>query len=155
MREGMCRRGARVRGGGRGAGAPRGSGLLAASAIDYRAGDLRCAEDHAQESLEIVMELGDRRAQWRALQRLGEIGIGYDHVSHATELLESARDLARREQLVPCEAVSVYSLGVARWLSGDLEGAESLLQRSAVTFGSVNAPAERIQSLLNIAEMRP
>jgi predicted ATPase/predicted negative regulator of RcsB-dependent stress response len=132
----------------------RAAALLAMSAIDYRAGDLACAASHAQESQEIAGELGDVPAQWRALQRLGEVAVGYDQAPRALRLLESARELAHDGGLAASEAVSVYSLGVARWLLGDLAGAEALLTESAASFRSLADASVRILSPLNIAEMR-
>ncbi len=132
----------------------RAAGLLAMSAIDYRAGDLACGASHAQESHEIARELADALAQWRALQRLGEIAVGYDRAEDALRLLGAARALARREGLAAFEAVSVYSLGVARWLLGDLAGAEESLVESAASFRSLAGSSARILSPLNIAEMR-
>jgi predicted ATPase len=132
----------------------RAQGLLAMSAIDYRAGDLGCGATHAQESYEIAGELGDAQAQWCALQRLGEIAVGYDHASHALQLLGEARELAAKEGLAASQAVSVYSLGVALWLVGDLAGAEALLVESAASFRLLVGSSEKILSLLNIAEMR-
>jgi predicted ATPase len=132
----------------------RAAGLLAMSSIDYRAGDLACGAEHAQESYEIAVELDDVRAQWRAQQRLGEIAVGYDDAPRALRVLESARELARGEGLHASEAVSVYSLGVARWLLGDLAASEALLIESAASFRLLAASSERILSPLNIAEMR-
>jgi predicted ATPase len=132
----------------------RARGLLAMSAIDYRAGDLACGEAHAQESREIADELDDAQAQWRALQRLGEIAVGYDDASRALSLLGQARELARQEGLAASEAVSVYSLGVAHWVLDDLAGAEALLIESAASFRGLADSSERILSPLNIAEMR-
>jgi predicted ATPase len=134
--------------------AARAAGLLAMSAIEYRAGDLACAASHAHESHEIASERDDAPAQWRALQRLGEVAVGYDDAPRALGLLESARELAEQAGLAASEAVSVYSLGVARWLLGDLAGAEALLSESAATFRSLADTSERILSPLNIAEMR-
>ena len=132
----------------------RAAALLATSAIDFRAGDLACGAGHARESHEIAAELGDPQAQWRALQRLGEFAVSYDEGSNALRLLESARALAQREGLAASQAVSAYSLGVARWLLGDLAGAESLLIESATSFRLLAGSSERIVSPLNIAEMR-
>ena len=75
-------------------------------------------------------------------------------VRRRLELLESARELAQREGLAASQAVSVYSLGVARWLLGDLAGAEELLIESAASFRRLAGSGERILSPLNIAEMR-
>jgi predicted ATPase len=132
----------------------RAGALLAMSAIDYRAGDLTCGEGHAEESREIARELGDAEAEWRALQRLGEIAVGYDEAERALGLLEPARALAREHGLAAAEAVSVYSQGVAGWLLGDLAGAEALLRESAASFRSLAGSGQPILSLLNIAEMR-
>jgi predicted ATPase len=132
----------------------RAQALLSMSAIDYRAGDLACGTAHAEESLAIAEELGDGRARWRALQRLGEIAVGYDHAERALTLLQSARELAAEEGLPACEAVSLYSLGVARWLLDDLAGAEAQLIESVASFRRLAGSGERILSPLNIAEMR-
>jgi predicted ATPase len=132
----------------------RAAGLLAISAIEYRAGDLACASAHAQESYAIATELADQAAQWRALQRLGDVGVGFDDAASAIELFGSARELALREGLAACEAVSIYSLGIARWLLGDLAGAEALLIESVSGFRALAGAPERIPALLNIAELR-
>jgi predicted ATPase len=129
-------------------------GLLAMSAIDYRAGDLGCGTRHAQESYEIAGELGDAQAQWRALQRLGVFAVACDDASRALHLLEEARELAGKEGLAASRAVSVYSLGVARWLIGDLAGGEALLIESAASFRLLAGSSEQILSPLNISEMR-
>jgi predicted ATPase len=131
----------------------RAAGLLAMSALDIRSGDLACGAGHAQESHAIANELGDPQASWRALQRLGEIAVGYDDAPRALRVLESARALAAREGFAASEAVSAYSLGVARWLLGDLAGAEALLIESVASFRRLAASHERVLSPLNIAEM--
>ncbi len=135
-------------------GALRAQGLLAMSSIDYRAGDLGCGATHAQESYEIAGELGEAQAQWCALQRLGEFAVACDDASGALHLLGEARELAAKEGLAAAQAVSVYSLGVTRWLIGDLAGGEELLIESAASFRLLAGSAEKILSLLNIAEMR-
>jgi predicted ATPase len=132
----------------------RAASLLAMSAIDYRAGDLARAEAHARESQDIAAELADPQAEWRALQRLGEVAVSYDDAPSALHLLDSARELAEREGLAASQAVSVYSLGVARWLLGDLAGAEALLIESARSFRLLAGSSARIVSPLNIAEVR-
>jgi predicted ATPase len=134
--------------------ATRAAALLAVSAIDFRSGDLSCGSGHARESYEIAVELGDPRAQWQALQRLGEFAISYDHGGEALALLGSARALAAREGFPVWEAVSTYSLGVARWLLGDLSGAESALIESGEAFRAVAGSSERALAPLNIAELR-
>ncbi len=132
----------------------RAAALLSASAIELRSGTLACGTEYAQESYEIACELADVEAQWRALQRLGELAVGLDHGREALALFEPAREIARREGLAAYEAVSEYSLGVARWLMGDLPGAEALLIEAAASFRAQAESPARIPSLLNVAEMR-
>ncbi len=88
------------------------------------------------------------------MQRLGELAVGLDHGRESLGLFELARAIARREGLAAYEAVSEYSLGVARWLMGDLAGAEELLIGAAASFRAQAHSPERIPSLLNVAEMR-
>src|SRR5262249_34304943 len=133
----------------------RAGALLAVSAIDYRAGTLACGETHARESYELAVRLGLAELQWRALQRLGEIALGRDDAAPAAIVLERARSLARREELVAAEAVSVYALGVVRWLVGDLAGAEARLRDGISSLRSAASEPACVQSPLNIAEVRP
>jgi predicted ATPase len=128
--------------------------LLAASAIDYRAGTLACGEGHAREGYEIAVGLEQPRAQWRALQRLGEIAVGRDDRAAAADLFGKARRLARRERWPAAEALSVCALGVVGWLMGDLGQAEKLLAESAKLLQSAVGADESIQSPLNISEVR-
>jgi predicted ATPase len=132
----------------------RAEALIAISAIDYRSGTLACGMGHVEESLAIAEELDARRAQWRALQRLAEFSVAWDDGELAAERFERARELARDEGLAAAEAVSTYSLGVVRWLVGDLAGAEELLTASLAALRSVDEQ-ERITSPLNIAEVNP
>jgi tetratricopeptide (TPR) repeat protein len=134
--------------------AQRAAALLCASAVDLRAGTLACGTKHAQESYEIACELDDACAQWRALQRLGEFAVGHDDGRRALTLFEPACEIARRQGLAAYEAVSQYSVGVARWLLGDLAGAEELLAESGASFRAQVDSSTPIPSLLNIAEMR-
>jgi predicted ATPase len=126
--------------------------LLAESAIDFRAGAVTCGAAHARESQQIATELGLSLLRWRAVQRLGEIAVGCDDAASAPRLLEDARELARREGFAAQEAVSVYSLGVARWMLGDLPGADELLAESAASFRALTSSTERIQSPLSLAQ---
>jgi len=139
----------------------RAEALLAVSAIDYRAGRLTCGEAHVRESQEIADGLaatGLQSAtglQWRTLQRLGEFAIARDMTAVAEKRFELARRLARREGSPAEEAVSVYSLGVARRSVGDLDGAEQLIAASADSLRSLASDGDSILSPLNISETRP
>ncbi len=132
----------------------RAQALIAASAIEYRAGALHRSAGLVEEALEIAQELGARHTQWRALHCLGEAAVGWDDGELAAERFERARRLAREEGFAAAEALSIHSLGVARWLRGDLEGAAELLAESLAAFRSAD-PKEAITSPLNLAEGRP
>jgi predicted ATPase len=129
--------------------------LLAVSAIDLRAGSLACGEQHVREGHMIARRLAATDLQWRTLQRFGEFAVARDQGAAAEKRFEQARRLAHREGDAAREAVSVYSLGVARRTAGDLDGAEQLLARSATALRSLSDVAGSIPSPLNISETRP
>ncbi|MGZ4358608.1 MAG: ATP-binding protein [Gaiellaceae bacterium] len=129
--------------------------LLAAAAIDYRAGTLARGTAHVQEALGIADEIGDAHATWKATYTLGAFAVASDSAEEAIVWLERALALARRQDLVAEEALCVYSLGVARWILGDLAGAEELLERSIEMLCALAPGSDGlIPSPLNIAEMR-
>ena len=132
----------------------RAQALLAASAIDYRAGALARSAGRVEEAHEIAQELGTRHTQWRALHRLGECAVAWDDGELAAERFERARRLAHEEGFPAAEALSIHSLGVARWLRDDLAGAAELLGESLAAFRAAD-PEEGIASPLNLAEGRP
>ncbi len=132
----------------------RADALLAAAGIDFRSGSLGQARAHAEESHSIAAEIGDARAEWRALQFLGELGVAADAADVAMPWLERALELAQREGFAAAEAICVYSLGVAHWIFGDLARAEEWVARSIELFGALADPSERIMSPVNIAEIR-
>ena len=88
------------------------------AAIDYRAGALACGEEHVREAHAIAEELGDAGLQWRTLQRFGELAIARDDAAPPAGTSSRRSRLARREGLAAEEAVSLYSLGVARRSAG-------------------------------------
>lgn len=128
--------------------------LIAAAAFDFRAGTLASVSARAEEAFAIASELGDRRSEWRALQVLGEHAIASDAGTDAEAWLQRGLELARREGLAGAEALCIYTLGVARWILGDLEGADALLAESLARFRSVDDPGERITSPLNVSDIR-
>jgi predicted ATPase len=132
----------------------RAEALLAAAAIDYRAGDLQPSIRRAEESYELAAELRVARGQWRALQFLGECAIANDDAAAAMPWLQEALALARREGYEAGTAVGIYSLGVASWLLGDLAQAEGLVAESLSLLRALDDPDERIPSPVNIAEIR-
>ena len=133
----------------------RAEALLAVSAIDYRAGTLSCGEAHVRESHAIAERLAATGLQWRTLQRFGDFAIARDVTAVAEKNFEQARRLARREGNAAEEAVSVYSLGIARRSAGDLDGAEQLIGASADSLRSLAGDGGSIPSPLNISETRP
>ncbi len=132
----------------------RAQALLAAAAIDFRSGVLARGLRHAEESYSVASDIGDPRAQWRALQFLGEFGVASDAADVAIPWLERALELARREGYAAAEAICVYSLGVAQWILGELDRSEELLTQSIELFGALAGSPERIPSPVNIAEIR-
>ena len=132
----------------------RAEALLGAAAIDFRSGALSRGFPLAEESQAIAAEIGDARAEWRALQFLGEFGLASDAADVAMPWLERALELARREGFAADEAIGVYSVGVAHWILGDLARAEELVDRSIELFGALSGSPERILSPVNIAEIR-
>ncbi len=141
------------------AGAPeptavRARALLAAAAIHYRSGALSRGLPYAEQSYALASEIGDARAQWRALQFLGEFGIATDAVDVAIPWFERALELARHERFAAAQAVCVYSLGVAHWIAGDLARADELVARSLDGFRALAGSPGLISSPVNIAEIR-
>src|SRR4051794_10058718 len=133
----------------------RAQALSAAAALDFRAGSLARGSGRAEESYAIAAEVGDARAQWGAMQFLGEFGVANEQlIAESSTWLERALELARREGLAAPEAVSVYTLGVARWVQSDLAGAQELIEQSLAALRALEDSSEPIPSLLNIADMR-
>ena len=132
----------------------RAEALLAAAAIDFRAGTLVRGMELAEESHAAALEVGDVRSQWRALQVVGEIGVAGDDIDIAIPWLERALSLARSEKFAAAEALGIHSLGVVHWMRGDLEGADRLLAESVEAFRALERSSETIPSPLNIAEIR-
>src|SRR4051794_11341657 len=132
----------------------RAEALLAAAAIDFRAGTLAHCMQLAEESHAAAVEIGDPKAQWRALQFLGELGVASDDTDVALPWLERALELARAEQLPAAEAIGIQSLGVVHWLRGELEAADERLAESVAAFRAIEDTSETVPSPLNIAEIR-
>ena len=132
----------------------RAQALLAAAAIDMRSGTLPRGIARAEESHLIASELGDAHAQWRAMQALAEFGVAMDEAGAADLWLERGLELARRERFGAAEAICIYSLGVTRFVRGDIEGAGERLTQSLELFRALAGSTERIPSLVNVAEMR-
>jgi predicted ATPase len=133
----------------------RAAGLFAAAALDFRSGTLARAMARAHESFDVASEIGDARAEWRAMQFLGEFGIANeDGIVDTVTWLERGLELARREGFAAAEAIGVYTLGVARWVLGDLGGAEELVEQSLASLRTLAGSLERIPSPINVAEMR-
>jgi predicted ATPase len=133
----------------------RAEGLFAAAALDFRAGTLVRGMARAEESYAVASEIGDVWAEWRAMQLLGEYGVANERrIVASVAWLERALELARREGFAAAEAIGVYTLGVARWVLGDLAGAEQLLEQSLAALQALDGSPERIPSPLNVADMR-
>ena len=131
----------------------RAEALLAAATMDFRSGTLARGTPLVEESHEIALELGDKRAQWRALQFLGELGVASDEADVAVPWFERALAFARAEGFAEAEALGVHSLGVTAWMAADLARADELLGESIERFRAVEGSAETIPSPLGIAEI--
>ncbi len=133
----------------------RAEALLAAAALDFRGGTLRRGMARAHESCTVAAEIGDARAEWRAMQLLGEFGVANEvGIAEAVTWLERGLELARREGFTAPEAIGVYTLGVARWVLGDLGGAQKLLEQSLESLRTLAGSPERIPSPINVTDMR-
>jgi tetratricopeptide (TPR) repeat protein len=108
----------------------------------------------AEESHGIPVDIEDRRAQWRALQFLGEVGVASDAADVALPCLERALAFARSERFAAQASLGVASLGVAHWMLGNLADADRLLDESIAGFRALEDSGETIPSPLNIAEIR-
>src|SRR6185503_14723768 len=128
--------------------------LLAASALDLRAGRLERAAAAVAECKAIAEEIGDARSHWRALHFLGGIAISRDDSAAAVETFEQALDLARREGFAGAAALGVYSLGVARWRLGELEGVERLVAKSIEEFERLEDSSEPIPTPISVVDIR-
>lgn len=133
----------------------RAEALFAAATFDFRGGTLPRGMARAEESYTIAAEIGDARAEWRAMQFLGEFGVANETgIVAAATWLERGLELARREGFAAPEAIGVYTRGVARWVLGDLGGAEELLEQSLASLRTLAGSAERIPSPINVTDMR-
>jgi predicted ATPase len=128
--------------------------LLASAAIHFRSGTLTQAMTAAEESYAVAHDLDDTCAQWRALQFLGEIGVASDEADVACPWFEQALELARAEGFDAAEALGVHSLGIARWMSGDLETAEELVAESVERFRALEVTGQTTTTPLSVAEIR-
>jgi tetratricopeptide (TPR) repeat protein len=128
--------------------------LLAASALDLRAGRLERAEAATAECTSIAEEIGDARSHWLALHFLGGIAISRDDSPAAVAILEQALDLARRHGFPGPAALGVYSLAVARWRLGDLEGVEELVVQSIREFEQLEDRSEPIPTPISVVDIR-
>ncbi|HEY7603636.1 MAG TPA: tetratricopeptide repeat protein [Gaiellaceae bacterium] len=128
--------------------------LLAASALDLRAARLERAEAAIDECMAIAQEIGDARSHWLALHFLGGVAISRDDSASAVETFEQALDLARREGFDGAAALGVYSLGVARWRLGELEGVERLVEESIAEFERLGDTSELIPTPISVVDIR-
>ncbi len=132
----------------------RAEALLALAGIEFRSGNLDVALARTEQSYGVATEIGDKYAEWRALQFLGECGVASDAADVAMPWLERALELAGREGFAAGEAICVYSLGVAYWILGDLDHAEQLLDESIELFRALDGSRVRMTSPVNFAEVR-
>ncbi len=134
----------------------RAEALLAASALDLRAGELARGLTRAEESLATI-GTGEPQRRWRALQFLGGYAItfaGQGEIEAAVSWFEQGLEIAQVEGFAAETALGVYSLGVTHWMAG-LPDAEELLGRGLALFRAVEEAGATIPSPINIVEIRP
>lgn len=129
--------------------------LLGHAAVEFRAGsgDVRLGLDDADEALVLARELGEPDLEWRAIHFCGGIEIAREDGRAASDHFDSARAVAHDNGLAAPEAVSVYSLGVAAWVAGDLAAAEERLAESARLFAGLGDPDETVPALISVAQI--
>ena len=129
----------------------RADALLAASAVDFRAGTMLDGLARVEEALAVAVALGDARAEWRALQRLVDFAVAWDDGATALRHLDALLDLAPAGP-PGAEALAVYVRGSAHWLLGEYQAALASLAKSLELFRRLD-PADRVPSPLNIADL--
>jgi len=130
----------------------RARGLLAAAAVAYRSGELATAVAYASDSYAVAADVGEPRAEWAALQFLGECAVARDAADDAVRWLQRALALARRCGLAAEEAIGVYSIGVAHWIRGELAQAEKLVRDGITSLRPLARSSQRLMSPVNITE---
>ena len=127
--------------------------LLGHAAVEYRSGDESLGLAHTDEALALARDLGDPALEWRAVHFRGGIEIAREEGHAAAVQYEAAVAVARSHELASLEAVSVYSLGVAAWVAGDLAAAEERFAESDGLFAGVGDPDATVPSLINVAQI--
>ena len=112
--------------------------------------DYEVASEHLNSALELVHELGDRRAAAVALQRLGSIAREQGRYDQARDLHE--RSLAIWRELGDAEGVAASQdyLGFVAWLRGDSDTAEEACNAALAEFqrtGDLQASATALVNL--------
>jgi predicted ATPase len=127
--------------------------LLGHAAIEFRAGDEGLGLAKVEEALSLAQRLGDVALEWRALHFRAAVEIAYDDGLRAESYYRPALDFAREHGLAAAEAVTVYSLGAAAWVAGNVGAAERLCAESFELFRALADSEESVPALINVAEM--
>ena len=127
--------------------------LLGHAAIEFRAGDEGLGLAKVEEALSLAQRLGDVPLEWRALHFRAAVEIAYDDGVRAEGYYRPALAFAREHGLAAAEAVSLYSLGAAAWVAGDVGEAERLCAESFELFRALADSEESVPALINVAEM--
>jgi predicted ATPase len=122
--------------------AARGLALLAAGWLTWDEGDYAAASLHAEESLSILREKGDKRGIANVELLLGLVRMGQRDSAAALPLLQEGRSLFQELGDVSGEALSLYLLGMAAYFSGERAAARAhyeeglrLFQQQGDAFG--------------------
>jgi predicted ATPase len=114
--------------------AARGLALLGVGWLAWVEGDYQAASPHAEESLSIARELGDKRAIGNAEELLGLVRLSQRNSAAARPLLEESRTLFKDLGDVWGEASTLYLLGMAAYFSGDRADARAHYEESLRLF---------------------
>ena len=109
--------------------------------------------DQADEALGLARALGEPELEWRAIHFCGGIEIAREDGRAATGHFDAALAVARENRLAAPEAVSVYSLGVAAWVAGELAAAEERFAESSRLFAGLGSPDETVPALINVSQI--
>ncbi len=124
--------------------------LVKAGQVAFLQCEYEAASRHLQTALDLVDELGDRRAAATALQRLGSIAREQARYDEARQVHE--RSLAIWRELGDAEGVAASQdyLGFVAWLRGDSDTGEELCTAALAEFqrtGDLQATATALVNL--------
>jgi tetratricopeptide (TPR) repeat protein len=117
--------------------------------LHNRVGDYLLAEQHLQQGLAFAHQIGDRRAEIEALNRLTQVASERGVYDEAKRYLDEVLALAREQGDQACVASTFSMLSTISWKWGDIEQAEKCCQESLAIYGELD-DRYRISQLHNV-----